>query len=445
MSFVLFCVYLLLSVSAKYVINDNTNYQRLLSPSNTIGLIDILDEIHVEFNLLIHSFQSSLSTYSSILQFGNTQNEKYPAIFINDTSEILYIQFNSVSNTNQAWQYPITTNTLYNIQFHATQTNILFIANNVVLFNESITSHSILFDRNIYLSNPWHNSSNCTLTGLIITTNNSIENPFNYLCDYNNRFTDYTGNWTYDPNTCYVTQNDYTIAIARTWMGDKDPTSLLWKDYSIEMHFMVTYECPGTICFGLPDAKIVFRQTSIGTERFIYVETSNTGNALGFILSQNDTKISYQSSIIDVDGNNQAFTNQLYILRVDAYGDTFDIYINDQFQITHTDNRQPFGSIGLGTFTSTTQFQGLYITFPNDGEFYSQSPSTSPTTDPTLEPTPGSMSPTTYPTLAPTGTMAYGLTVSLSFNYTTNITSVEDIRSILEILIMDVIDNSMEY
>eukprot|EP01084_Bolivina_argentea_P278066 474905_1 len=175
MSFILVCTYWLLSVSSKYIINDNTNYQRFLSPSNFIGLIDILDEIYVEFNILIHSFQSS-SQYSSVLQFGNTRNEKYPAIFINDISEALRIEFNSVSNTNQAWEYPITTSTLYNIQFRATQTNIWFIVNNVVIFNESISSHSILFDRNIYLSNPWHNSSNCTLTGLIVTTSNSIEN-----------------------------------------------------------------------------------------------------------------------------------------------------------------------------------------------------------------------------------------------------------------------------
>eukprot|EP01084_Bolivina_argentea_P297884 513261_1 len=197
-------------ILSKYIINDSENSQRTPSMSNKIGVIDILDDIDIEFDITINSFNSASSQYSSILQFGNTQNEKYPAIYIDEWSELIRIEFNSISNMNQFWESnTLNANVKYHIQFTATQTSVQFIINGITSFSESITSHSILFDRDIFIGNSWNNPSDCILTSLTVTTSNSNNPKFNYLCDYNNRFTSYSGTWSFDPNTCFLRQTDY--------------------------------------------------------------------------------------------------------------------------------------------------------------------------------------------------------------------------------------------
>eukprot|EP01084_Bolivina_argentea_P073618 133582_1 len=52
-----------------YVFNDNKNYQRMPVASNIIGIMDILDEIYIEFKININSFISD-SGYSNILHIG---------------------------------------------------------------------------------------------------------------------------------------------------------------------------------------------------------------------------------------------------------------------------------------------------------------------------------------------------------------------------------------
>eukprot|EP01084_Bolivina_argentea_P295836 509454_1 len=395
MSLSILYLYLLVLVSTKYVINDDPTYQRSIFTSNKIGVIDILDEIYVEFNLVVNSFQSSSSQkHSSILHFGNNQIEKYPAIFIDDIASLIRIEFNSVSNHNQSWEYPITTNTPYNIQFLARQTNIILTINNIIIFNDSITSHSILFNRNIFLSNPWYNASNITLTGLIITTNNSITTPFNYLCDYNNRFSPINGTWTYNSTTCIVTQQDQTIEYASAWLGRLDITSLNWANYSIEMQYMLIADgtCTAPQC-GAPDTGIRFRQTQIGDCYLLFLETKSKtiDDPLGFEILQNNTagtsQIRYFITLPTLS------LNELHKIRIDLFGDTFDVYIDNIYQITHSDNTRSFGSIGLSTYLSSANLHSLYITFPNNGQVYTQNPSNAPT----LSPTDSTLSPSRNP------------------------------------------------
>ena len=386
------------SVSGIYVLHDNADYSRIPSSSTKIGVIDVLDEIQIDFDIIIHSF-SSPSQHSSIIHFGNNADEKYPSIYINDDSQSLIIEYTSVSDNAQSWQHAITTNTIYHVQITATQTNIVLTIDNNIVYNGPVTSHSILFDRDIYISNPWNNPCDCTIKGLTVTTDNSNV-PFNYLCDYANRFTVISGDWTHDTSTCYLTQNDYSLDKASIWMGDADTNTLLWTDYSIEMEFVITYD--GASPGAYPDAMITLRQSQYLDEYGIYLEAMNS-NPLGMLLFNSGSTTLFKEPV-----SISPVLNTMYKLRVDVTGDTFEIYVNDNLEYTQIDSTHLTGSIGLRTFRCIVEFRSLYITFPNDGKLYTMNPSTSPTNIPSNYPTITtkipSISPTRIPSNIPTKT-----------------------------------------
>eukprot|EP01083_Nonionella_stella_P190097 704211_1 len=60
------------------IINDPPNYERIPSRSNSIGSIDILDEIYVQFDFIIHSWNSQ----NSLLHFGNAEDERFPEVWL---------------------------------------------------------------------------------------------------------------------------------------------------------------------------------------------------------------------------------------------------------------------------------------------------------------------------------------------------------------------------
>ena len=96
------------------------------------------------------------------------------------------------------------------------------------------SSHSIL-NANIYLSDPYHLAADVIVSGLKITSSNSKQpdNAYNYLCDFNNRFTVLSGAWTPQPNGCGVTTN-WAQNGAQVWMGQQDTSTLQWNNYKIE-------------------------------------------------------------------------------------------------------------------------------------------------------------------------------------------------------------------
>ncbi len=79
------------------------------------------------------------------------------------------------------------------------------------------------------------------ITGLTVTTSNTHHpNPFNYLCDYNNRFTIASGEWSYNSGNCELSNLNSDNSGDVVWLGDEDPKSLEWKDYRVEAVFTMT-------------------------------------------------------------------------------------------------------------------------------------------------------------------------------------------------------------
>eukprot|EP01084_Bolivina_argentea_P248012 414871_1 len=393
--------------------NDDNSTMRTILTGKSLGSMDILDTIYIEFDVFVHSFPAS---NASIIHIGNVETETFPAIFINGVTETIFIKFSSLSN-----QY-FTSATIQLLQwYHLTvnikQDSLSVTLNNTEIFNTPIASHSILFNRTIYNSNPWDEAANVTIKGLIIQTSNSWKpNTFNYLSDYNNRFTDNGfGVWSFDDPTDTLSATSAPDQDGITWLGGKDISTLGWTDYKVEVIFsMSSGRWTG----------LVFRAQSL-------LASLNNGQQYEVVWHVGNLKVQFYEdpgANLLAEGPEYPGTawNQLVSLRVEVSGNTFTVYFENEYMFTYTDmdNTYPFGSIGLITNDAVASFKSLRIVFESNGLVLP--PSISPTTDPTVNPTSTTLAPTN-PTTNPSETPSKVPTINPTFVPTINPTIVPTI------------------
>eukprot|EP01084_Bolivina_argentea_P057325 104746_1 len=364
-----------------------------------IGWMDILDEIYIEFNFIIHNMIQYNNV--SILHIGNNKAQNFPTITMNTTDNSMGIIFSSVSDNKQYFKSNmLNLNTLYHFEFYVTQENIYIKINDTFIYSGSISSHSVIIDRTMYLSNPWNSPANITLTGLKITTSNSYKpNTFNYLCDYNNRFTQNNiGTFNYDAVTCQLTQTDSGAYGAVVWLGENDLYSTNWTNFKIESEMVIN---TGT------SAGILLRTQSIS-------DVNNGGEQYEFSISIGDQQV--RMAYIDGKWNQRwlydaVFTYETkYKLRVEVKGNKFDVYLDNKWIFTQNDTTYSFGSVGLRSYASYAIFHTLRITFDTNG-LESIAPTNVPSIAPSIFPT---LHPTNAPSIAPTQTPINDPTMSPS-------------------------------
>eukprot|EP01083_Nonionella_stella_P089989 251370_1 len=138
----------------------------------------------------------------------------YLAIFSKSSNRLQFAFTNKgvyVSQETYQNLYAINLDTQYHWTLYRTQQHITITVNGEKVVNEASPSHSVVFDKHIYVSNPWHESANATVSNLFISTSNSHSpNEFNYLCDADNRFSISSGRWLFDTNECTVQSDDIT-------------------------------------------------------------------------------------------------------------------------------------------------------------------------------------------------------------------------------------------
>eukprot|EP01084_Bolivina_argentea_P249657 418031_1 len=414
----LLCLLLFDNVSSlTTIINDTMSYKRIPSSSNMIGIIDILDEIYIKFDFIVHSFPS-ISSIGSIIRFGNNENERYPSIFINGSSHKFVIEFTSIKN-NQYFESPISLATLYHFEFLITQNRAQFTMNNSVIYDNYTHSHSVIMNRNIYIGDTVYTAVNMTIYGLMVTIHNSANN-FNYLCDYHNRFNNNGfGNWLFNPSLCYLSQTTNSEFVSIVWLGDKDILSKQWTDYTVELDFNI--QSGATVL-------ILLRAQSIGVDDYGYYY------GFGIHVLAQEIRFQYinNGGWILIESKPVPFTieyNVDYTLRCHVNGNIFNVYLNNEWLFQAIDNNLIKGSIGLRTYKASVIFKSLTITFVTDSYLITMNPTTNPTTDPTTYPTTNptitptvpttnpSITPTTYPSITPTTlpTM-YSLSIETSYH-----------------------------
>eukprot|EP01083_Nonionella_stella_P037912 103266_1 len=330
----------------------NEKYSRSLSVDNLLGFIDVLDEIYVEFDIVIHSFPPD-NWYYNILQIGNTaQYERFPSIF-SHTSGILSFKFTNVVD----YEHAVSLHTQYHFTLYQTQNHITITKNNEKLFDEATPSHSIVFNKHIYMTSPWRNSTNATVSNLFISTSNSHSpNAFNYLCDADNRFSITKGAWIFNTNDCTLQSNNDIDWWNAVWLGDEDPSSMNWTDITLEVTF--------SLQTGAGDITLLFRTQSAASldDRDGYFlalsEWYPQSTAFGFFTGTTKTYFTQSTTW-------QWEFNVTYSVRIEILGSYFAFYRNDEFLFSSSDSNMTFvsGTIGLNTQKTIATFHSVRIVF----------------------------------------------------------------------------------
>eukprot|EP01084_Bolivina_argentea_P030528 56540_1 len=335
------------------IINDPPNYERIPSETNIITTLDVLDVIKIEFDIFFNTFSGE---YTSILHIGNNKNEQYPQISLNEANKQLTFSFSGLNGMLEiinSSSNSIELNTSYNIKYFRTQNWQTIQINMVSIYNQSIQSHSIIFDKNIYFNQPGYKVADAIIKNLTINTGN-MYSIFNYLCDSSNRFSIIKGDWIMNDTLCSVHQMNITTTNNVIWLGDLDTNSLLWTDYKIESEIELHNVGQGGA------AGIIFRAQSIcstnncGQQYYIYLDYNEQRVVLGKI---NDGWNEYESQSILLE------LDTIYKLRVQLRYSEISIFLDNILQFTYYDMSYLYGSVGLKTIRSDTKFYSMRITF----------------------------------------------------------------------------------
>eukprot|EP01083_Nonionella_stella_P177500 624164_1 len=120
----------------------------VLSPDNLIGFIDILDDVYVEFDIVINTWPSSY--WSNVFHIGTDRHdERFPAIFIHPSWAKLQLSF---GNIYESYYSVISTlglipNTQYHFTLYRTQQHMTITVNGVKVLDEATLSHPLFFNR----------------------------------------------------------------------------------------------------------------------------------------------------------------------------------------------------------------------------------------------------------------------------------------------------------
>eukprot|EP01084_Bolivina_argentea_P089355 161240_1 len=393
-----------------YIFNDPSWYSRTPSIGNQIGTIDVLDEFYIEFDFDVHSWPAN-NGFENIFHIGNVDNERYPAIYTyTDGSGVHKIQssFSVVTNWNPSHNSGAISSGTHHYEMRQTQDYLTVSIDGGAVYDGISDSHSILFNQPIYLGNNFgSDAANVTISNLIMTTNNlHVPNHFYYTCDTVNRFTAIRGTWTMvDPggtDPCWgLRQESDTLDGGVAWLGDKDPSSLSWTDYTVEVDIKVTDANSAGQAGIFVRAQSVCNSNDCGQQYWIGLITSYNELQMG-IMNNGFTDIqTYDLSKIGYT----IVTKQYYLLRVEVTGATFKVYFNNEHIFTETRLSLEYdtGSIALRTFDARARFRYFRVIFPSDNQLITVEPTAHPSLTPTITPTKyPTVQPTTQPTYVPT-------------------------------------------
>eukprot|EP01083_Nonionella_stella_P318083 1160861_1 len=389
------------SNSSTIVIDDDMNNVRHPISNHSFGKMDILDDVHVEFDFKVLS--NPTQTETNILHIGSNLHPHLPSIRVEDSSGVLKVSvwFSLFDNLSARIDHtPISLNTWYHLSFDLTQSTANVSIDGIpIATRRDQGSHAILRKQDIYiLSHPHYPSMDGLVRDMTITTDNAYATPFNYLCDYDNRFKMYDGTWTIDPSTCWLRQTTDAAGGALVWLGDVDATSIQWTDYSIEIvvRLLATDHSTG-------HAGVLFRALSVngnlnGGQQYL-VDLQPDENAIRLSTIDDGITSEHQDTTETITIQND------YTIRVDVLGSTISVYLDGQHKFDHVLTQYTHGSIGLRTHRCDARFKSLRIMFPNINTRITLDPTASPTRYPTNIPTgPPIALPTAHPTTPPTYT-----------------------------------------
>eukprot|EP01083_Nonionella_stella_P282403 960993_1 len=123
--------------------------------ANSIGIIDILDDIHLQFDFIVTTSYPNI--YSNIVHIGS---QSYILLLS------LSVSFHRSNQSHCVFECkPIPLNTWHHFQFHFTQDNVVALLNGEHIYNKtSHSSHPILSKQPVYINNNPRHTQYTTLT-----------------------------------------------------------------------------------------------------------------------------------------------------------------------------------------------------------------------------------------------------------------------------------------
>ena len=140
-----------------------------------IGYIDILDTMHIELDVIIHSFPSWWGNIIHCTPDGDFP--RLPGIWIHPDSATTMGFYTKFSNDENADYGPDTggalvTETSYHLEMDITQSTHKVTVNDVVVVNETVPTHSLYTNVTCYASGLWHDVADVTISNLFIVGEN---------------------------------------------------------------------------------------------------------------------------------------------------------------------------------------------------------------------------------------------------------------------------------
>merc|ERR1719474_2089632 len=161
------------------VVEDGVHFDEVFSTSdgfkptkgNVLTYIDIVDEMHFEMDITIHSFPSS---WASILHCSDANYPRLPGIWIHpdsDTNVGFHVKWSNADNINYG---PNTGEALvagqtYHLEMDIAQGYLKVTVDGVIRHEASgLASHSTYEDLVCYASDPWYDAADVTISNLLI-------------------------------------------------------------------------------------------------------------------------------------------------------------------------------------------------------------------------------------------------------------------------------------
>eukprot|EP01084_Bolivina_argentea_P218737 371130_1 len=348
-----------------YIVNDASNIVRIPISAHIIGYMDVLDEILVEFTIIVHSW--GIDEWQNVLRIGQQDTFRFPGIYMRSSPyQHFHYTFSDIidwSTVLDGAPNSIVLGIEYNISYYRTHNSVQIVVNDIEIYNEHVSrSHPIAINQPIYVCAAGYECVDATISNLVIMTQNTAEpNKFNYLCDASNVFLPISGSWIFNDSECTIIQTDSNYYGAITWL--RDTLSVEWINYRVESKITLYYGSSA-------GAGICFRRQSSGTindDGYMYYAGIHMN--YGVILGQMNASL---SSWVEFAKNTEMSLDFgiEYTLRVDIIGDNMKVFLNNEQYIQYNDFTLNKGSIGLRTTGANASYTSLKITFITENSTY---------------------------------------------------------------------------
>jgi len=147
-----------------------------VSKGNVIGTTPIVDSMHFEFDVVVHSIQSSgWGNIFQVQEASSSDVRRMPALWIHDqadnsgaTLEGWYLQFEDDTDSSLGDE-PVVAGKSYHFEMDWTQTAIFVKINGKTVWDASTSTHQNYDSFNVYVSNPQY-TTDATVSNFVIST-----------------------------------------------------------------------------------------------------------------------------------------------------------------------------------------------------------------------------------------------------------------------------------